>query len=103
MDKHFREAPFADNIPVLLGLTGVWNTTFLGYSSMAILPYTQALSKLAPHIQQARLCEQCPSRPRCVKSLIGLIAHVCAPIWTATMLCNALQAWVSCRQDLCNC
>ena len=54
MDQHFRQAPFQDNIPVLLGLMGVWNTTFLGYSSMAILPYTQALSKLAPHIQQAR-------------------------------------------------
>ena len=52
MDEHFRTAPFEDNIPVLLGLTGVWNTTFLGYPSMAILPYTQALSKLAPHIQQ---------------------------------------------------
>lgn len=36
----------------MLGLTGVWNTTFLGYPSLAILPYTQALSKLAPHIQQ---------------------------------------------------
>lgn len=117
VDKHFREAPFKDNIPVLLGLTGVWNTTFLGYSSLAILPYTQALSKLAPHIQQARLCRQCPSRPRCVKCL-NLIAaltlshvqlraavglgkrsrgviltvghagkHVCAPVGTATTLC----------------
>ena len=52
MDEHFRTAPFEDNIPVMLGLTGVWNTTFLGYPSLAILPYTQALSKLAPHIQQ---------------------------------------------------
>ena len=54
VDQHFRQASFEDNIPVLLGLMGVWNTTFLGYSSLAILPYTQALSKLAPHIQQAR-------------------------------------------------
>lgn len=52
VDEHFRTAPFEDNIPVMLGLTGVWNTTFLGYPSLAILPYTQALSKLAPHIQQ---------------------------------------------------
>ncbi|KAK9822696.1 hypothetical protein WJX81_002499 [Elliptochloris bilobata] len=55
VDQHFRQAPFEDNIPVLLGLTGVWNTTFLGYSSLAILPYTQALSKLAPHIQQVSM------------------------------------------------
>lgn len=56
VDEHFRTAPFEDNIPVLLGLKGVWNTTFLGYSSLAILPYTQALSKLAPHIQQVCGC-----------------------------------------------
>ena len=54
VDEHFRTAPFEENIPVMLGLTGVWNTTFLGYPSLAILPYTQALSKLAPHIQQVR-------------------------------------------------
>ena len=54
VDEHFRTAPFETNIPVMMGLMGVWNTTFLGYSSLAILPYTQALSKLAPHIQQAR-------------------------------------------------
>ncbi|CAK0773032.1 hypothetical protein CVIRNUC_004023 [Coccomyxa viridis] len=55
VDEHFRTAPFEDNIPVMLGLTGVWNTTFLGYPSLAILPYTQALSKLAPHIQQVSM------------------------------------------------
>lgn len=56
VDEHFRTAPFEDNIPVLLGMMGVWNTTFLGYPSLAILPYTQALSKLAPHIQQVSTC-----------------------------------------------
>lgn len=56
VDEHFRTAPFEDNIPVLLGMMGVWNTTFLGYPSLAILPYTQALSKLAPHIQQVNIC-----------------------------------------------
>ena len=54
MDVHFRETPFLQNIPVLLGLASVWNVSFLGYPARAILPYTQALSKLAPHIQQAR-------------------------------------------------
>ncbi|CAL5218666.1 g372 [Coccomyxa viridis] len=55
VDDHFRTSPFGENIPVMLGLTGVWNTTFLGYPSLAILPYTQALSKLAPHIQQVSM------------------------------------------------
>jgi glucose-6-phosphate isomerase len=55
MDKHFRTAPFDKNIPVLMGLFGVWNATFLQHSSCAILPYCQALSKLPPHIQQVYL------------------------------------------------
>lgn len=54
IDEHFRTAPFHENICVILGLTSVWNSTFLNYSSKAILPYCQALSKLAPHIQQVR-------------------------------------------------
>ncbi|MFW5751071.1 MAG: glucose-6-phosphate isomerase [Planctomycetota bacterium] len=52
MDRHFAGAPLARNLPVLLGLYGVWNTTFLGRSARALLPYCQALLKLAPHIQQ---------------------------------------------------
>ena len=55
VDKHFRDAPFEDNIPVQLGLASIWNVSFLGYPARAILPYTQALSKLAPHIQQVSL------------------------------------------------
>jgi glucose-6-phosphate isomerase len=52
IDRHFQSAEFAGNIPVILGLLGVWNATFLGRSTRALLPYCQALLKLAPHIQQ---------------------------------------------------
>ncbi|PXF43104.1 Glucose-6-phosphate isomerase, cytosolic [Gracilariopsis chorda] len=52
MDQHFRSAPFDSNMPVLMGLVGVWNSTFLGHATRALLPYQQALLKLAPHIQQ---------------------------------------------------
>lgn len=52
MDNHFKNAPLAKNLPVLLGLFGVWNSSFLGHSTRALLPYCQALLKLAPHIQQ---------------------------------------------------
>jgi glucose-6-phosphate isomerase len=52
MDMHFRNTKFEDNLPVLMGLLSVWNATFMGYPARAILPYCQALSKLAPHIQQ---------------------------------------------------
>ncbi|XP_020590231.1 glucose-6-phosphate isomerase, cytosolic isoform X2 [Phalaenopsis equestris] len=52
IDKHFYSASFDKNIPVLLGLLSVWNVSFLGFPARAILPYSQALEKFAPHIQQ---------------------------------------------------
>ncbi|PWA67989.1 cytosolic glucose-6-phosphate isomerase [Artemisia annua] len=55
IDQHFQSTPFEKNIPVLLGLLSVWNVSFLGYPARAILPYTQALEKLAPHIQQVSM------------------------------------------------
>lgn len=52
LDQHFLHAPLDQNLPVLLGLFGVWNSSFLGHSSRALLPYCQALHKFAAHIQQ---------------------------------------------------
>ncbi|KAG6437993.1 hypothetical protein SASPL_102924 [Salvia splendens] len=63
IDQHFHSAPFEKNLPVLLGLLSVWNVSFLGYPARAILPYSQALEKLAPHIQQA-----CPDDPVSMES-----------------------------------
>jgi len=53
MDNHFKEAPFKENIPMLLAAIGIWYNNFLGYSSHAILPYDQNLSRLAAYMQQA--------------------------------------------------
>ncbi len=55
MDEHFATAPFEENVPVTLGLLSVWNVSFLDCPARAILPYTQALAKLAPHIQQVAM------------------------------------------------
>jgi glucose-6-phosphate isomerase len=52
MDVHFFEAPLRANLPVLMGLIGVWNSSFLGHATRAILPYCQALTRFAAHIQQ---------------------------------------------------
>jgi len=52
IDEHFFEAPLRENIPVLLGLLGVWNSSFLGYECRALLPYSQALKRFPAHIQQ---------------------------------------------------
>ena len=52
MDVHFREAPLERNLPVLQGLVDVWNTTFLGNGSIAVLPYDHALRRFAAYLQQ---------------------------------------------------
>ena len=52
MDKHFLHAPFEKNLPVLMGLLGVWNISFMGYKTRTILPYAEALLKFPAHIQQ---------------------------------------------------
>ena len=51
MDEHFFHCPLRDNIPVILGLLGVWNSTFLGYSCRGILPYSQALKDFPRFVQ----------------------------------------------------
>ena len=55
MDQHFQNAPLEDNAPVLMALVAVWNTTFLGCQSHAILPYDQTLHMLASYLQQAEM------------------------------------------------
>ncbi|MBI5701282.1 glucose-6-phosphate isomerase [Candidatus Saganbacteria bacterium] len=55
MDDHFRKAPFEQNIPVLAALIDIWNINFLGFKTRALLPYCQALLKLAPHTQQVEM------------------------------------------------
>ncbi len=52
MDRHFFNAAYARNLPVLLGLFGVWNSSFLGFPARALLPYCQALHRFAAHVQQ---------------------------------------------------
>jgi glucose-6-phosphate isomerase len=52
MDAHFRTAPFARNLPVLLGLLGVWNRHYLDCGSHAVLPYDQRLHRFPAYLQQ---------------------------------------------------
>ena len=53
MDEHFRTAPLAENIPVMLALIGIWNRNFLGAASHAVLPYDQHLHRFPAYLQQA--------------------------------------------------
>jgi glucose-6-phosphate isomerase len=52
MDEHFRTAPFDKNLPVLLGLIGLWYVNFFGVESQAILPYDHYLGRLSAYLQQ---------------------------------------------------
>ena len=52
MDEHFRIAPFAQNLPVILGLLGVWYTNFFGAQTVAVLPYDQYLKRFPAYLQQ---------------------------------------------------
>lgn len=52
MDRHFRQAPPEQNLPLTMGLLGVWNSSFLGSTSVAVLPYAEALALLPAYLQQ---------------------------------------------------
>jgi len=52
MDTHFRSAEFDRNLPVLMGLLGIWNNDFLGASTVAVLPYAQYLKRFPAYLQQ---------------------------------------------------
>jgi glucose-6-phosphate isomerase len=52
MDEHFRTAPFTQNLPVILGLLGVWYTNFFGAQTVAVLPYDQYLKRFPAYLQQ---------------------------------------------------
>jgi glucose-6-phosphate isomerase len=52
MDEHFRTAPFERNLPVLMGLLGIWYTEFFGAQTVAVLPYDQYLKRFPAYLQQ---------------------------------------------------
>jgi glucose-6-phosphate isomerase len=52
MDRHFRSAPLAENLPVLLALIGIWRRNAMGWPSVALIPYDQRLERLPAYVQQ---------------------------------------------------
>ncbi len=55
MDQHFLTQPFAKNLPVLLALVGIWHNQICGYTTRAVLPYDQRLSRLPAYLQQLEM------------------------------------------------
>ncbi len=55
VDRHFKETPFMENIPVHMALLGIWNINGLGYSTHAVLPYADALKRFPSYCQQLEM------------------------------------------------
>ena len=52
MDEHFRSAPLERNLPVLMGMLGIWYNNFFGAQTVAVLPYEQYLKRFPAYLQQ---------------------------------------------------
>ncbi|HWG06697.1 MAG TPA: glucose-6-phosphate isomerase [Beijerinckiaceae bacterium] len=55
VDQHFETAPLADNIPVLMGLIGIWYRNIWGYGAHAVIPYDQRLGRFTAYLQQLEM------------------------------------------------
>lgn len=55
IDQHFQTAAFEDNLPVLLGMIGVWNTNYLNIQTHAVLPYDGRMKYFASYLQQLEM------------------------------------------------
>jgi glucose-6-phosphate isomerase len=52
IDQHFRTAPLAQNLPVLMGMIGIWNSNILGAQSQGVMPYAHELRRFPAYLQQ---------------------------------------------------
>lgn len=55
IDQHFRQTPFHENVPVMMGLLGAWNTNYLNMQTHAVLPYDGRLKYFASYLQQLEM------------------------------------------------
>ncbi len=77
MDEHFRTAPFAENLPVLMGLLAVWYNNFFGAQTVAVLPYENYLKRFPAYLQQLTM----ESNGKHVTLAGGQIAYDTSPIY----------------------
>jgi glucose-6-phosphate isomerase len=77
MDEHFRNAPFAQNLPVLMALLGIWNLNFFGAHTQAVLPYAQYLKRFPAYLQQLTM----ESNGKSVTLDGARVEHETAAIW----------------------
>ena len=76
MDQHFRSAPLAQNMPVIMGLLGLWYRNFFGADSYAILPYDEHLHRLPAYLQQGDM----ESNGKRVTRAGGVVDYATGPV-----------------------
>jgi len=76
MDRHFHERKFAENLPVLLALIGIWNNNFLNIHNLLLLVYTKHLEKFVPYIQQLDM----ESNGKSIDNQGNPVTHATGPI-----------------------
>lgn len=76
LDQHFKHAPLHENLPVMLGLLGIWNRNFLKRTTHAVLPYAQDLDRFPAYLQQADM----ESNGKRMSRSGQLLAHETGPV-----------------------
>ncbi|HQI03890.1 MAG TPA: glucose-6-phosphate isomerase [bacterium] len=76
MDEHFRSEPFERNVPVILGLLGIWYNNFFDADSHAVLPYDQYMHRFAAYLQQGDM----ESNGKCVDRSGNTVTYQTGPI-----------------------
>ncbi len=89
MDQHFQSAPFERNMPVILGMLGVWYGNFWGAQSHAILPYDHYLRNITKHLQQLDM----ESNGKSVRHDGSAVASDTGPVIWGGVGCNGQHAY----------
>lgn len=90
MDIHFKAQPFHLNMPVVMALLGIWNINFLGHTTLAIIPYDDALVDFSSYLQQLDM----ESNGKSIGKNGEYLKHATAPIVWGGVGCNAQHAYM---------
>lgn len=90
LDKHFKHTELSENLPVLMALIGIWNINFMGYKSLAIMPYLDALEDLPYYLQQLEM----ESNGKNIDLQNNIIDYDTAPIIWGGVGCNGQHSYM---------
>ncbi len=90
MDRHFHNAPFLENMPVLMALLGIWNINFWDCHTLAIIPYADGLKQFPDYLQQLEM----ESNGKKAAEKTGFVEHHTAPVIWGGVGCNGQHAYM---------